>query len=51
MKTIKEIVKELEEKLHCNCDFDTTTLTGHDDRCRIHIAALVVKRELEKENV
>jgi hypothetical protein len=42
MKFLKQLVKELEEKLQCNCDLDNwvpETDTGHSWVCRIHRAA------------
>ena len=42
-KTIKEIVKELEKTMQCNCDLDRwepERKTGHSWVCRIHEAAM-----------
>ena len=39
MKTVKEIVKELEKTMRCNCDLDNwqpEKSTGHTWVCRIH---------------
>jgi len=39
MKTLKEIVKEFEATLQCNCDLDIwqpESDTGHSWVCRIH---------------
>lgn len=42
ISTIRQIVKELESKLDCNCDLDgwePERDTGHSWVCRIHKAA------------
>lgn len=39
---LKEIVKKLEDELHCDCDFDRWEPeldTGHSCVCRIHLDA------------
>lgn len=47
MKTLKEIVKELEQRLHCNCDLDNfqpQVDTGHSFICRIDTSAREIYR-------
>ncbi|KKL08424.1 hypothetical protein LCGC14_2575980 [marine sediment metagenome] len=44
---LKEIVKELENKMQCNCDLDSwqpERETGHSWVCRIHKAAKRIER-------
>jgi len=46
-KDIREIVKELEETMQCNCDLDNWEpehSTGHSLVCRIHKASLAKAR-------
>ena len=41
--TLREIVKDLEGTLQCNCDLDNwqpNESTGHSDVCRIHKQAM-----------
>ena len=51
MKSLKEIVKELETALQCTCDFDNWQPerdTGHTRVCNIHKTAKRIKQEQEK---
>ena len=48
VQRLKEIVKEQEKKLACNCDLDNwqkNVNTGHSWVCRIHKTALSLYRQ------
>ena len=47
-QTLKEIARELEKTMRCNCDLDSWEPepdTGHSWVCRIHKAAKLKKAE------
>jgi hypothetical protein len=50
--TLKEIARELEKTMQCNCDLDRwepERTTGHESGCRIHKAAVNHSFEVMRE--
>jgi len=48
MKTKKQIAKDLEKTMRCNCDLDNwapEAATGHSHVCRIHKQAIATWRK------